>query len=316
MEDRERFLTEVNQGDVLSALGVSNVRFLHRPLSMLFRYPAREFARQFLAFDGMVEKEGFRAAAVSLLSRHVSGLTVTGTERIPRSGPLLLLSNHPGMTDSLALFASIPRDDLAIIAADRPVLRALAAASRSLIVVPDDRRARSAAVRRAIGHLKAGGALLTFPAGTTEPDPEVHDGALEALDGWSPSSALFVRLVPDLVVVPAVVRGVYARSAQHNPLTLLRRKPSDRQFLGAMLQVMAKILFPRSLPVHVKVEYLPPMSGRDLAPMGTAGAAERIRRTVGESLAPRRRVPVNRSKEPGWILQGALQARDRLPRPS
>jgi hypothetical protein len=271
-----RELTAINAGDMLAALGISPRSVLARPAALAFRAPARRFARRVLAFDAAVGRDGLRAASAGFLDAFADSVTVTGACRIPRTGPLLVLSNHPGMADTLALLSTIPRDDVAAIAADRPFLRALAATSRSLITVPSDPAARGAPVRAAVRHLRRGGALLTFPAGTTEPDPALDGGAAASLDRWSASAALFVRLVPDTAVVPAVVRGVLSPRAQNSLLTRLRRRTADRQLLGAMLQVMAGLLLPGRLPVRARVDYLPPLCGRDLAPLGARGALEKI----------------------------------------
>jgi len=301
MDRTERDLTTINAGDILASLGIpKGAGPLRRDLELLFRHPARAFARQMLAFDADVDARGLREAAQSLARVHAPGLRVRGAERLPLTGPLLILSNHPGMADTLALFASIPRTDLAVLAADRPFLRALAALSRSLIAVPEDRSSRSATVRRAVKHLASGGALLTFPAGTTEPDPAVHGGAREAVEKWSDSTALFIRLVPDAVVVPVIVQGVLAKWAQHSPLTLLRREQQDRQFLGVMLQLMARILLPWILPVRARVDFLPPMSGRELAVLGAAGAARKIRETVADFLTERPVSAPRRAEHLAW----------------
>ena len=301
MDRTERELTTINARDVLASLGIpKGTGPLRRHLELLFRRPARAFARQMLAFDAAVDARGLREAATGIARIHAPGLRVRGAERLPPTGPLLVLSNHPGMADTLALFASIPRTDLAVLAADRPFLRLLAAVSRSLIAVPEDRSSRSATVRRAVKHLESGGALLTFPAGTTEPDPAVPRGAREAVEKWSDSTALFIRLVPDAVVVPVVVQGVLARWAQHSPLTLLRRAQQDRQFLGVMLQLMARILVPQVLPVRARVDFLPPMSGRELAVLGAAGAARKIRQTVADFLTERPLSAPRRAERLAW----------------
>jgi 1-acyl-sn-glycerol-3-phosphate acyltransferase len=259
-----------------------------RWVGLVVRRPALVFARQVLAFDDAVARAGIRAASQVLLSAYVEGLRVRGAERIPARGPVLLLSNHPGMTDTAALFAAIQRADLKILAADRPFLRALPAAARSLIFIPEDPRGRLPALRAAVEHLRAGGALLTFPAGEIEPDPAVLPGAREALTRWSASSALFLRAVPQSFVVPVVVSGVLSPRAQRHPIALLRRKRPDRERLAAMLQIVARTMSPGAWPVRVSVEFLQPFAPGELVG-GRDAALAAIRDRVAEFLRPRAR---------------------------
>ena len=79
---------------------------------MLARPAAETFARDVIAYDDAVGASGWQAGGATLVKRYVGGLKVAGVENIPREGPTLILSNHPGLTDSVALFASIPRNDL------------------------------------------------------------------------------------------------------------------------------------------------------------------------------------------------------------
>ena len=65
---------------------------------------------------------------------------------------------------------------------------------------------------------------------------------MEALERWSASVDLFARLVPDLVVVPVIVSGVLSPTALHNPLTFLRRRKEDREWLAATIQMMIPAL--------------------------------------------------------------------------
>src|SRR5208337_3641093 len=170
-------LIAINTLDILAALGLGDLRFLRRCIELAFRYPARMLARRLVRFDDEVVASGLRAAAPIIISAYARNLAVNGAERIPTSGPVILLSNHPGMTDTACLCAAIPRPDLRILASDRPFLRALPAASRSLFFLPDQPEKRREVLRRSISHLRAGGALLTFPAGEIEPDPSVLPGA-------------------------------------------------------------------------------------------------------------------------------------------
>jgi hypothetical protein len=156
------------------------------------------------------------------------------------------------------------------------------------VFLSDNRERRFAAMRRAIDHLRAGGALLTFPAGEIEPDPAILPGAIQALDRWSGSSVAFLRFVPDAVVVPLVVSGVLAPGAQRSPLRLLRRRRVDQEKLAAMLQVLAHTLAPSAWPVHVRVEAVTAFAGRELAALGD-GARGAITAAVARFLRLRER---------------------------
>lgn len=250
-------LTEINIDDLLDAAGLA--RWRHTPLRRLFRRPARRFAQIAAEFDRQVDQHGLAHGSAWMLQRMTGGLAVRGLHHVPPAGPVCVLANHPGMTDTVALIASLAaRPDLRIIALDRPFLRALPAVARQLIFVPDDEgdgrlagdvmhgrlagdamHGRLAVVRAGVRHLQQGGALLSFPAARIEPDPAVFGArrALDALSGWSPSFALFARLVPRTVCVPALVSHVLAAGAQRHPLTRLRRHADDREKLGAALQV-------------------------------------------------------------------------------
>ena len=274
MEPRTRALMEINLADILSALGVPSSPLARAAARRLARVPALRFAREMAAFDDDVSRRGIAAASGALLAGFTRGVTTSGLSAIPSRGPVLLLSNHPGMTDTLLLLASIPRADLAVLAAERPFLHALPAASRTLIFLPDDRKRRLAAVRRAVDHLRGGGALLTFPAGEIEPDPEVLPGAVQALSRWSDSSLRFLRFVPDCIVVPLLVSGVLQPRAQHARLVrVVHRRREDRERFAAMLQVLVHTLFPDRWRTRVSLEALEPISGRELLAHGSRAAS-------------------------------------------
>jgi hypothetical protein len=281
MDARTRALFEVNIDDILAALGWEGAPAVRGLVRGLARKPALLFAREMGVFDDMAATSGIRTAAQALLPTFARTVTVSGADRIPRQGPVLLLSNHPGMTDTLALFSAIPRADLRVLAAERPFLRALPAVSRSLIFIPEDRNRRMGAMRHAITHLRSGGALLTFPAGEIEPDPAVLPGAVFALGRWSESTSVFLRLAPDCAVVPIVVSGVLARQAQRHPLTLLRGSRADRERLGAMLQVLMHTLRPAAWRVRVRVDIPRAFGGRELSAGGAASRAILIETVAG-----------------------------------
>lgn len=271
-----RELTAINVDDLLASLGLEKVRRGRGLLRSLFWFAGRRFARQVLDYDDGVERMGLQAGAERILNGFINSRTVTGVEHLPATGPLLILANHPGMTDTVALFASLPRADLKVVASDRPFLRALPATCRHLIFVPEHGEGRIAVLRSIAAHLRAGGAVLTFPAGDIEPDPACMPGALRSLERWSDSIGFFSRLVPDACIVPAIISGVIAPQSLAHPLTRLRRRQKDREKLAASLQIFVRSFAPRLWPVHVKVQFGPPLPSASLAGIREPGAATQV----------------------------------------
>jgi hypothetical protein len=241
--ERVEVLTRVCVDELLEAFGLGGVGRGRRPLELLSRVPAKRLARQVATYDEVVGESGLAAGGAWALRRMARRVDVEGRENVPPEGPLLLVANHPGLADALALFATVPRRDLRVVAAERPFLAALPNTSRYLIPVSEaSPPKRFGAVRVATRHLKGGGAILTFPGGKIEPDPAVLPGAIQALERWSESLDLFARLVPDLTVVPAIVSGVLSPTALRNPLIFVRRRPRDREWLAASIQMMTPAL--------------------------------------------------------------------------
>jgi len=195
-------LTRINTAEFIQALGLGHVRRGRSVFERLCRPAARQIACDMAQFDAILGDRGLHHGANEVLAKLVKRLQVTGADRIPRDGPLLIAANHPGLSDVLTIFATLDRADLRIVAAEYP--------------------------------------LLLLPAGNIEPDPAVSRDAVASLDSWSASIGLIARRVPHVCVVPAVVSGVLLRSYQRHPLTWIRRRSADRQQLGATLQVLTR----------------------------------------------------------------------------
>lgn len=274
-------LTLLCADELISAFGLGWVRRGRRPLELAARIPARGLARQILAYDTLVGESGLAAGGAWALKRMSRRAEVEGRENIPREGPLLLVSNHPGLADAVALFAATPRGDLRVVAAERPFLEALPNTSRHLFTVSEGSTGRLGLVRDVTRHLRGGGAVLTFPGGKIEPDPAVLPGAISALGNWSASVDLFARRTPDLTVVPVVVSGVVSPAALRNPITRLRRRKRDREWLAATLQMLT----PALRDVTVRVTFGPPIAAGEEAAVGEAVLDET--RRLMESLGAR-----------------------------
>jgi acyltransferase-like protein len=266
--ERVEVLTQVCVDELLDAFGLGGAGRGRHPLELLSRVPARRLARQVATYDEIVGESGLAAGGAWALGRLARRVAVGGRENVPPEGPLLIVANHPGLADALALFATVPRRGLRVVAAERPLLAALPNTSRYLISVSETSpKKRFEAVRSITRHLKRGGAVLTFPGGKIEPDPAVLPGAVKALERWSESLDLFARLVPGLAIVPAVVSGVLSPTALRNPLIFVRRRPRDREWLAASIQMMTPAL--RNVTTRVafgravRVEDIPDRSVRE-----------------------------------------------------
>jgi hypothetical protein len=258
-------LTDINLDDIFDSAGLTCLR--HTFVKHLLRPSARRFAVVAHEFDERVGEHGLSRGSAWLAHRMAAGTQVSGGHHLPAAGPAVVLANHPGMTDTVALIAGLAsRPDLRVIALDRPFLRALPNVARQMILVADHDVGRMSALRAGVKHLKQGGALLTFPAGDIEADP-VHAGRHRAREGvlrWSDSFVLFARRVPHTRFVPAIVSNVISPEARRHVLTLLRRSARDKERLAAALQVAV----PRYQEQVARVAFGPPQQ----AGPGAAGA--------------------------------------------
>jgi hypothetical protein len=108
-------------------------------------------------------------------------------------------------------------------------------------------------VRQVSGHLRNGGVALTFPAGKIEPDPNVYPGALDTLQTWTDSVGIFVRMAPETVILPVLVRNVIWNKTAKHPLLKIKKEREEREKLAAALQLLAMVMW-NAKPVTVTVQ--------------------------------------------------------------
>jgi 1-acyl-sn-glycerol-3-phosphate acyltransferase len=102
-----------------------------------------------------------------LLERLLFGFRVYGDERVPGTGGVIIASNHISYNDPPVVGSAVPRE-LHFLAKEElfrnPVFGALI---RSYNAMPVKRASGDlGAMRKAMGLLKAGGAMIMFPEGT------------------------------------------------------------------------------------------------------------------------------------------------------
>lgn len=245
-------------------LGLTEAHPLRQTLTRLLSPAIGRFTDLLAKFDSDVAAQGLPAAIRPLLARFVDGVTAVGVDLLPRTGPLLLVSNHPGAYDVLASVAQLPRSDVRVVVSEISILRQLPAAYSQFILIGQTEHTRMAATRAMLRQLRDGGVLFIFPGRLVDPDPAFMPGAAAALQRWSSSLELFLRRVPETQVVPIVASGVLSPAWLRNPVTWLRQDPIDRQKVAEAAQVIQQLLWPGSLHFHPLITFGPPLAAADL----------------------------------------------------
>ena len=260
-------LTQINLDDLVASFGWQDHRILSGALRHLFYGAAKKFARQMFDFDNTVGSRGLVEAARQTQRLLVRDVRVFGADLVPDSA-FLALSNHPGMTDTLALFSALNRTDLKIIALNRPFLQSLPNTSKQLFYVTDNSNERVTLIRQVSAHLRNGGAALTFPAGHIEPDPGIYPGAIESLKDWTDSVGVFIRLAPETAILPMLVRGVIWDKTAKNWILKIKKTRDEREKFAAALQLLAMVVF-NAKPVTVTVQIGRPITISELGTTNT-----------------------------------------------
>ncbi|MGE5122902.1 MAG: 1-acyl-sn-glycerol-3-phosphate acyltransferase, partial [Acidobacteriaceae bacterium] len=261
---------------------------IRRMFGPLFRLPTHRFAQVACTFDRYVEEYGFREAALRILPVFARAFEAQNIESVPRDGPLLITSNHPGTCDSIVIAASVPRPDLKIVATGIPFVQGLRNAADHLIYTTRDVHERMMVVRSVIRHLREGGAVLIFPSGRIDPDPALSSEAAQDLGKWSPSLELVLRHVPQTQVLLTVVSGVLSARWRNNWFVRQFRDDHMARSVAEFLQVIQQMLFPNSVDVTPRLTFSDPLTANELAQPGEGmldGMIERARCLMEDHLA-------------------------------
>ena len=272
MDPLVRELAALSAREMVVALGAGRApRVLQRGLALPFMAASRGLAETLAAFDRELQNHGLAGAARRALERFGVALEISGEPK--HIGPRLVLANHPGAYDALALMAAIGRDDLLILAADRGFLRALPHLSKHFAFVAESSVARAGALKRAVSCLKRGGAVLQFPAGQIEPDANFEATGAHLLGPWRPGVNALVRACAHAegVVVAAGVRGVHSPRAKR---WRVNRWAEGRGVttLSPLLQIVGRL---RDVEARVHVDAGEPAAA--LSGLAAAALHERLR---------------------------------------
>jgi hypothetical protein len=235
-------ITQVLFSQLMSVMGLAQVKWLRRALYALLRHPVEQLSCLLVGLDQDVAQFGWNRAMQRFLGNFYSQVKVSGGDRIPLQGPLLVVGNHPAAFDLIILIAAIQREDLKVIASDIELVQLLPHVADHSIPVPYNIPDRLQTVRASLQHLKNGGAIFIFPRGNVEPDPSVSPGAMESLAGWSPSIELFLRRVPETWTVVAISSGMLSAKWFRNPIIRLWKKYEQRQKVAEIFQIATQII--------------------------------------------------------------------------
>ena len=250
--------------EIFYALGLKRRGLMRRILGWWFARPAIRFSQYMAEADSQAIEGGVPAACQKLIDKFEINLQSQGAENIPHKGPAVLLANHPGAYDSIAIGSLVPRKDLKIVVGKTRFYQKLPHIYPNLIIASAEKFQNMLALRHIIAHLQAGGILLMFGSGSIEPDPAIRPVGDEVFARWYKSSELLLRKVPQTVIVPTIASGVLLDRFASHAITKLRRRGIDKRRLAEFMQVIQHILKPGSVDVHPSVSFGRPFSARDL----------------------------------------------------
>jgi len=135
------------------------------------------------------------------LYRSLWGLRVKGTPRVPRKGPLLVITNHQSMLDPLGMGVAMRRHMAFLARKNLFSNKFFAAAIRTLGAVPVDREGSGISGLKAVmSLLDAGRAVLIFPEGS-----RTENGRMSAFE---PGVTTIIRKKKP-TVLPVGIAGAY-----------------------------------------------------------------------------------------------------------
>lgn len=195
--------------------GTRAPRFVKSAIAVLARRPSMRLGDLLARFDAEIGGSGLVRAASAVITELGAKLDVQGG--CPPSGPVLLVTNHPGAYDALALMAALGRNDLAFVASDRDFLRAIPRLSEHLVFVAgDDALARARGLRKALDRLRRGQVVVQFGAGAIEPDAKFTRRPDDVLGAWREGTGMLAGRAARAraAVVPCFVSGVHSPRAK------------------------------------------------------------------------------------------------------
>ena len=131
-------------------------------------------------------------------------ISVSGSENVPRTGPLLVIANHTSLADPPLIGISTTRRAFCYMAKQdlwKPRLLGWFLTKIEAIPVARDAQADRKTFMAAVRALKAGMPIIIFPEGTRSRTGEMKE--------FEPGAAALAAMVPDAPILPVRIRGAY-----------------------------------------------------------------------------------------------------------
>jgi hypothetical protein len=260
-DQRVKVLRDTITDEIFIALGLKPNNIFRKILKPILCTPANHFARIAGQFIQGAVKIGVSQSGKQTMPAFSMKAIARGAGDMPVKGPLLLVTNHPGALDSLALASCLVRSDVRIMVSDTPFMRQFGAESNFFIYVDFKTIGGMVALRDAIAHLKNGGLVIVFAHGEVEPDPELDEhGAFQSIGEWSNSIEAMLRKVPETQLQLGIMSGAVAPKFIKSPLVKLRKKSFEQQKVAEFIQVIQQMIFPKSVEIDIHLSFAKPFT--------------------------------------------------------
>jgi hypothetical protein len=192
----EREIARISTAEIIAAVRATDAPWwIRQVIGAAVRVPSRRLGTLLVRFDGEIGRVGMHRAASRFMSAMGARVRVEG--EAPR-GAALVVMNHPGAYDALALMTALGRDDVRFLAREREFLRSLPHLAKRMIFV------NAMGLRAAIRYLGRGGVVVQLGAGTIEPEGQLAE--------WPDGTGWLASRAPR--VIPAFVSGVHSPRAK------------------------------------------------------------------------------------------------------
>lgn len=195
-----------------------------------------------LSPEGMSRRYGIFRRSVILLFRVLFGFTVHGARRVPKTGALVIASNHRRLLDPVFVCMAVPRR-VQWMAKKELFVAPLSRVFDLLGAFPVDREGGGrSALRTAMGYLKTGWALGIFPEGTRQKAENPNQAKSGAIMLALRTEALIVPVYVDRIPSPtARLKGRKWHAYIGEPIKLHNTLRGKRSYQEAASGVMEEV---------------------------------------------------------------------------